>query len=80
MSPIQDEIEAFNQLKPQLEAEHMGKWALLHDRQLIGLYVSFDAAADIAVDRFGSGPFLIRQIGAKPTPLPASLAYKRPSA
>lgn len=80
MSPIQDEIDAFRKLQPELEAKHMGQWVLIHQHDLVGLYPTFEVAADNAVDRFGAGPFLIRQVGAKPQALPASLAYIRPSA
>jgi len=77
---LQNEIAAFKKLQPELEANHMGRWVLIHQRQLVGHYASFDAAADEAVQRFGRGPFLIRRVGAKPVALPASLAYTRPSA
>ena len=42
------------------------------DHELVGLYDTFDAAAADAVKRFGSGPYLMRQIGAPPVTLPAS--------
>ena len=70
------EIEAFKRLQEGLEADHMGKWVLLHDQQVIGFYESFEVAASEAVDRFGNGPFLIRQIGAEPITLPASVMYR----
>lgn len=76
MSPIQDEIDAFERLRPGLEADHLGEWALVHQGELIGLYGSFEEAAADAVRRFGSGPFLIRQIGAEPITLPASVMYR----
>ena len=59
MSPLADEIAAFKAMHAKLEAETMGQWVLIHQRQLVGSYASFDAAADVAVERFGSGPFLI---------------------
>jgi len=80
MADIRDEIAAFETMQAQLEAEHLGKWVVIYDRRLIGLFGSFDSAADEAIARFGSGPFLIRQLGATPVSLPASLAYTRPSA
>lgn len=80
MADIKDEIAAFEKMRARLEAEHMGEWVLFCKRRLVGLFQSFDAAADVAIEKFGSGPFLIRQVGAKPMPIPASLAYTRPSA
>jgi hypothetical protein len=78
MTEIRKEIEAFKAMQAKLEAEHMAEWVLIHHRQLIGVYPSFDSAADVAIERFGAGPFLIRQVGATPSVLPASLAYSRP--
>jgi len=65
-------------LRQDLEAHHMGKWVLVHDGALIGIYDSFDSAAEDSVRRFGRGPYLIRQVGAPPVTLPASVMY-RPS-
>jgi hypothetical protein len=75
MADINQEIEAYNQRKAELEANHMGKWVLIHDLELIGIFDSIEAAADAAVQRFGRGPYLIRQIGAPPVTLPASYMY-----
>ena len=77
MSTITEEIKAFEKMQSQLEADHMGLWVLIHDGALIDAYQSFEDAADEAVRRFGSGPFLIRQVGAAPKTLPISLMYHR---
>ena len=76
MNTIQMEIDAFEQLRPDLEAEHMGQWVLVHAGEVIGFYETFEQAADHAVRTFGSGPFLIRQVGAEPITLPASVMYR----
>jgi hypothetical protein len=76
MAALDVEISAYDSMREQLEGEHMGKWVLVHDRQLVGVYDSFDAAAQEAVKRFGSGPYLIRQVGAPPVTLPASVMYQ----
>ncbi len=75
MADIDVEIAAYEAIRDQLEAEHTGQWILIHDRQQIGLYDTFEAAAEEATKSFGSGPYLIRQIGAPPAPLPASVMY-----
>ena len=80
MGEIKDEVRAFEQMQVTLEAKHKGRWALLHDQELVNLYASFEAAADDAVIRFGRGPFLIRQVGAPPPKLPASVMYHLPNA
>ena len=77
MNVIAVEIEAFHQMQPKLEAEHMGRWVLIYQQRLINVYDSFEAAADDAVRQFGRGPYLIRQVGAPPLTLPASVAFFR---
>jgi hypothetical protein len=76
MAEIDLEIEAYDAMRTKLEAEHAGKWVLLHDRHLAGIFASFEKAAEEAVKRFGSGPYLIRHIGAPPVTLPASVMYQ----
>ncbi len=75
MSDIDREITAYESIRKDLEAQHMGQWVLLHDQKLIGVYDSFQVAAENAVRRFGRGPYLIRQVGAPPVILPASVMY-----
>jgi hypothetical protein len=77
MAEIDTEIAAYDAMREKLEGEHMGKWVLLREQKLIGVYNTFEAAAEIAVREFGRGPYLIRQIGAPPVTLPASLMYPR---
>jgi hypothetical protein len=77
MAEIDNEITAYEAMREKLETEHMGKWVLVRQEKLIGLYDSFDAAAEDAVRQFGRGPYLIRQIGAPPVTLPASVMYPR---
>jgi hypothetical protein len=76
MSTIEREIAAFKALQDRLEADHLGEWVLFHDGEPVAFYRSFEAAADDAVIRFGSGPFLIREIGAESLTLPASVMYR----
>ena len=72
---IQDDISAFEAIKQELETQNMGKWVLIHDRELVAIYDTFELAAEDAVRRFGRGPYLIRQVGAPPITLPASVMY-----
>ena len=60
------EIATYDRLREQFEAEHPGEWVVIHGEDIAGYYESFDAAAKAAVGRFGSGPYLIREIGAPP--------------
>ena len=76
MAELDQEIGAYEGMKSELEAHHMGKWVLIHDLTLTKIYDSFEFAAEDAVQRFGRGPYLIRQVGAPPVTLPASLMYR----
>ena len=67
---LTQEIEAFERMKHRLEADHFGEWAVVHGGELAGTYPSFERAGEDAADRFGEGPYLIRQIGIAMQPLP----------
>ena len=75
-SGLEAEISAYEEMEKELEAKHTGKWVVFHDRKLISLYDSFEAAAEDAVRRFGRGPYLIRSVGAPPVVMPASVMYR----
>lgn len=77
MSELSEERKAFKKMRDELEATAKGKWALVYKSDLIGTYDSFSDAATEAVSRFGRGPYLIRQIGAPETTLPASVVYAK---
>lgn len=72
---IDSEIAAFEGMRGELESKHTGKWVLIESRSLVGVFDSFDEAAKVAAGRFGRGPYLIRQVGARPVVMPASLMF-----
>jgi hypothetical protein len=76
MADLDREIAAYEHMKQDLESHCMGQWVLLHDEKLVNVYDSFEEAAEYAVQQFGRGPFLIRQVGAPPVTLPASVMYR----
>jgi hypothetical protein len=75
MAEIDRDIAAYEGMREELERHNLSKWAVVHEGQLTAVYESFEQAAEEAVQRFGRGPFLIRQIGAPPIVLPASVMY-----
>ncbi len=78
LAPVTDidkELAAYDQMRPDLEAHHMGEWVLVRGSELVSTYSSFEDAAKDAVTRFGRGPYLIRQVGAPAINLSASVAY-----
>lgn len=72
MADLDQDIEAFESKKDELERHHLGKWILIHDQEVISAFDTFDTAAREAVRLFGRGPYLIRQVGSPPLTLPAS--------
>jgi Family of unknown function (DUF5678) len=72
---VQTEIAAYTKMQVELESKYMGKWVLFHNQALVSVYETFEEAAREAVLKFGRGPYLIRQVGASPITLPASLMY-----
>lgn len=76
MGGLQQEIAAYDRIRDYLETEHLGKWVVVHDEELIGTYGEFEEAAQDAVCRFGRGPYLIRRVGEGPITLPASVLYR----
>jgi hypothetical protein len=75
MANVDDNIAAYDAMREKLESGHMGKWVLFCDRELVSVFDSFEQAAESAVEKFGRGPYLIRQIGAPALALPASAMY-----
>jgi hypothetical protein len=81
MAPLQEdglnaEIEEYEAMRADLESKHTGEWVLLKNRKVIGFYDSMERAAQDAVRLYGRGPYLIRQVGAPPVTLPASVMYQ----
>ncbi|MGZ8370741.1 MAG: hypothetical protein ACXWVH_06760 [Caulobacteraceae bacterium] len=76
MNLLSEDIATFDRLKVDLEAEHFGEWVIIRNAVLIGAYPSFEEAAGHAVEQFDRGPYLIRQVGAPPVNLPASVMYR----
>lgn len=72
---LEVEIRAFETRKAELEQHHHGKWVVFHEDDFVGAFDTLDNAAAVAVERFGRGPYLIRQVGAPPLTLPASVLY-----
>ncbi len=73
---IDEEIAAYETVRSDLERDHDGKWVVFYGQKLIGVFDDFAQASRAAAIRFGRGPYLIRQIGASPLVLPASVAYR----
>ena len=76
MTTLSTQIAAYEEMRDVLEVDHFGKWVVFYDEYLIDTYESSEEVAVDAVRRFGRGPYLIRQVGAPPVRLPASVWYR----
>ncbi len=76
MAKLSEEIAAYERMRDNLETDNTGQWVVVHNGELAGTYPSFKEAAEDAVLKFGRGPYLIRQVGAPPMTLPASVMYR----
>ena len=70
------EIAAYEKKREELERLYPGKFVVFRGAELIGAWDTLNAAAGEAVARFGQGPYLIRQVGAPPPTLPASVLFR----
>lgn len=70
------DIAAFEAMKAELEEHHNHKWVLFQGGKFVGAFDTIDNVANEAIRRFGKGPYLIRQVGASKTSLPASVMYR----
>ena len=61
---LDEQIAVYQSIRDDLEREHMGKWVVVHDGVVAGYFETHWDAAEAAVQRFGDGPYLIREIGA----------------
>ena len=73
---LSDNIAAYDELRSELEMDHNGEWVVIHNRRVSGYFESMEKATHHAVEAHGTGPYLIRQIGAPPITLPTSVLYQ----
>ena len=74
---LEQNIEAYDAMRETLEEHYLHKFVVFHDAAFVDSFDSFHNAASVAVQRFGRGPYLIRQVGAsRRIPMPASVAFR----
>ena len=72
MTTLDQEIEAYERMQPELEQAHFNKWVVVRDGEVAGVFDRDGESVEFAIRRFGRGPYLIRQVGAPPAVLPSS--------
>ena len=73
MLELSRQIAAYEKIQSDLEMDHFGKWVVFYDEELVGTYDTDREAVGTAIERFGRGPYLIRQVGVIPVPPLASV-------
>lgn len=70
------ENSVYESRKEQFEKEHNQEWVVIHESEVVGFFPNLQEAADAAIERYGKGPYLIRQVGVPDLPLPLSMFTK----
>ena len=60
--PLEVELKLFEEKREEWLAHHEGKFALISEQQVAGFYDSAESAYEEGVLRWGTVPFLIKQI------------------
>jgi len=60
--PLETELEAFAQLKPELLQHHLGKFALIIGRDLVGTFDTREEAYRAGIEARGNVPMLIKLV------------------
>jgi len=61
-APLQRELAFFQSKRNEWLQHYAGQYALVKDDTLVKTFTSFDEAYSAGVERFGSEPFLVKQI------------------
>jgi hypothetical protein len=64
MNPLETELQFFAENKAKWLPVHAGKFVLVKEKELLGVFDTTDAALAEGARRFGSQSFLVRQVNA----------------
>ena len=62
-------LDAYEEKKNELELDHSGKFAVMHNGELVDIYNDEQDAYKSACARFGLGKFVLKHIGGRPISL-----------
>jgi hypothetical protein len=65
---LEKEWEIYEQQRTRLLAAHEGKFVVIHDNEVLGVYESRSEAHRAGYQRFGRVPFLVHEIVATERP------------
>ena len=72
MTTLEQEIDAYEGMRADLEEKYFDKWIIVRNSKVAGAFDSSEECIQFAVENFGRGPYLVRQVGEPPVTLPAS--------
>ena len=76
MSALERETAIFESRRAEFEKDHYMKWVVIYGEEVAGFFSDLQEAAEVAIDRYGRGPYLIKQIGEPDSPIPLSLFHR----
>ena len=76
VATLTENITAYEAMQNTLEADHWAQYVVFYDGQLQGIFKEFQPAIEFAAERWGRGPYLIREVGRPPFVMPASVQYR----
>ena len=77
VATLSENIAAYAKAQNALETNHWGEYAVFYDGDMQGTFQEFHEAMAFAAERWGRGPYLIRQVGRPPLVMPASVQFRR---
>lgn len=77
VATLSENIDAYEEVRNSLEADQRGRYVVFYDGGMRGDFPDFNEAMNFACQRWGRGPYLVRQVGRPPFVLPASIQYRR---
>ena len=75
MSTLEQEILAYDRMREELEEKYFNRWVVVRNGKVACHYDRPEECLQFATEKFGRGPYLIRQVGAPPESLPVSALF-----
>ncbi len=77
VASLKENIKSYETSLTEMKKHYMGKFVVFYDGKFIESFDTADSAGKAAIERYGGGPYLIRQVGA-PTSyrMPTSVMYQ----
>ena len=75
MATLEENVAAYEEMRNELETNHMHHWVVIYDKELVGTFTDFQEAAHSAVTQFGPGPYHIKKVGEPPLQITTSWRF-----